>query len=253
MSQAILIDISSQNFVLFVGVMARTLAACFLFPGFSEPFLPMRYRLMCGFGIGVVIFPFVVSETNVDNSITALSLIGSETVIGLFFGVMVRMAIFALQTAGAIAAQSLSLAQLGNFTTIDPMPAISQVMYVSGLAAFFIFGLHIRLIEIFAQTFLIFEFGHPLVGWQAASSVVLQSGKALALALQLAFPFCLLAVLFNFTLGAINKAMPQLMVALVGAPAAVGIALLLLALTITPILMSWLNFQETAMYLYGTN
>ena len=100
MSQSILIDISSQNFVLFVGVMARTLAACFLFPGFSEPFLPMRYRLMCGFGIGVIIFPFVVSETNVDNSITALSLIGSETVIGLFFGVMVRMAIFALQTAG---------------------------------------------------------------------------------------------------------------------------------------------------------
>lgn len=95
MSHSILVDITSQNFILFCGVLARTLAACFLFPGFSEPFLPMRYRLIFGIGIALVIYPIFGSNSEFQYMQSAVYLICTETVIGLFFGAIVRTAIYA--------------------------------------------------------------------------------------------------------------------------------------------------------------
>ena len=60
---------------------------------------------------------------------------------------------------------------------------------------------------------------------------VKQVAQAFSLSFTLAAPFVILSVLYNFALGAINRAMPQLMVAFVGAPliTAGGLALLLIA------------------------
>ena len=66
-------------------------------------------------------------------------------------------------------------------------------------------------------------------------------GYTFGLGFTLAGPFVLAAVVYNLGLGVINKAMPQLMVAFVGAPAISfgGIALLLIA---SPFLLSiWLD------------
>ena len=60
----------------------------------------------------------------------------------------------------------------------------------------------------------------------------------------LAAPFVILSVIYNLTLGAINKAMPQLMVAFVGAPVITfgAIATLLVA---APFMLSvWLTAVE---------
>ena len=48
------------------------------------------------------------------------------------------------------------------------------------------------------------------------------------LAFTLAAPFVLVSVLYNLTLGVINRAMPQLMVVFVGAPVITGLGLAVL-------------------------
>ena len=61
----------------------------------------------------------------------------------------------------------------------------------------------------------------------------------------LAAPFVAVSLLYNLALGVINRAMPQLMVAFVGAPAITFAALLLLALTAPLILSVWVEaFQS---------
>ncbi len=54
-----------------------------------------------------------------------------------------------------------------------------------------------------------------------------QVSRSFALAFSLAAPFVIAGLLYNVALGVINRAMPQLMVAMVGAPAITlgGIAL----------------------------
>ena len=67
---------------------------------------------------------------------------------------------------------------------------------------------------------------------------VARVAMAFALGFSLAAPFVIAAFAYNVALGAINRAMPQLMVAFVGAPAitAAGILLLLLA---SPLILTY--------------
>ena len=64
---------------------------------------------------------------------------------------------------------------------------------------------------------------------------------AFALGFSLAAPFMLAALLYNIALGAINRAMPQLMVAVVGAPASTAGTLFLFLLSAPLIISTWNN------------
>jgi flagellar biosynthesis protein FliR len=58
---------------------------------------------------------------------------------------------------------------------------------------------------------------------------------------RLAAPFFVISFLYNVALGVINRAMPQLMVAFVGAPAITFGALVLLLLAVPAGLVIWWN------------
>ncbi len=63
--------------------------------------------------------------------------------------------------------------------------------------------------------------------------------QAFALGFSLAAPFVIAGFAYNLALGAINRAMPQLMVAFIGAPAitAGGLLILMLAAPVHPALL----------------
>lgn len=60
-----------------------------------------------------------------------------------------------------------------------------------------------------------------------------------ALAFRLAAPFVLAGLIYNVALGAINRAMPQLMVAFVGAPALTAGGLLLMVFCLPTAFLVW--------------
>ena len=68
---------------------------------------------------------------------------------------------------------------------------------------------------------------------------VMQITQAFALAFTLAAPFIIVSVLYNVTLGVINRAMPQMMVVFVGAPVITGAGLFLLFLLSPTLLNLW--------------
>jgi flagellar biosynthetic protein FliR len=74
-----------------------------------------------------------------------------------------------------------------------------------------------------------------------------QVTRAFALAFTLSAPFVILSVLYNFALGAINKAMPQLMVAFVGAPVITLGGLFVLTLSVPAMLAFWLQLLDKFM------
>jgi flagellar biosynthetic protein FliR len=67
-----------------------------------------------------------------------------------------------------------------------------------------------------------------------------QVTRAFATGFSLAMPFVIASFLYNLALGVINRAMPQLMVAFVGAPALTAGGLVLLALSAPLVLAVWL-------------
>ena len=82
----------------------------------------------------------------------------------------------------------------------------------------------------------------PLSPALVAEMGVAAVAHVFALAFSISAPFILSSLLYNITLGVINRAMPQLMVSFIGAPAITAGGLALLALASPLILEVWLAY-----------
>ena len=225
------------------GVFARLGAAFAVLPAFGERVVPGRVRLMLALAMTMVIAPAVQDRVALpDGGPVALAgFLAAEAAIGLALGMGFRLLVIALQVAGSMAAQATSLAQFFGGAGVDPQPAMSQLLVMGGLALLVLAGLPER-----AAIFLILSYDLlPAGQWPDAAAMaewgVARVAHAFALAFVLAAPFLIGATLYNMALGAINRAMPQLMVAFIGSPAITFGGLFLLMLTAPVMLGVWLQ------------
>ncbi|MDX8352878.1 flagellar biosynthetic protein FliR [Cognatiyoonia sp. IB215182] len=236
--------------VLWVGfvVFVRVSAVMAVLPAFGDQPVPMRVRLALALMFTFVVAPAVAPTIGPmpDSLLPAAAFLGPEALAGLFFGIFLRFFILILQIAGSVAAQATSLSQIfGGTTGVDPQPAIGHVLVVAGTALAALSGLHVQAAAYMIQSYVMVPYG---AGLQA--NVVLQVGvgevtRTFGLAFTLAAPFLIASLIYNVILGVINRAMPQLMVSFVGAPAITAGGLFLLLLTAPVILSVWmLAFSE---------
>lgn len=223
-------------------VFLRIGAAMAVLPGFGERSVPVRVKLVLTLAFTAIVAPAVAVPVLplTVNPGRVLACLGTETAIGLALGLVLRLMVLALEMAGAIAAQSTSLAQLFGAGG-EPMPTMSHLFVAAGLALAMMAGLHVRLAEL-----LILSYDVLPPGAFPDAGIIREWGighvaRAFALAFSLAAPFVMAALIYNLALGAINRAMPQLMVAFVGAPALTAGALILLAIAAPLGLAIWVS------------
>lgn len=225
-------------------VFARVGATVSLLPGFGEQTVPLRLKLAAALCMTMIVWPLVLPRMPAlpEGLIDFTLMLLAETVAGLALGIALRLMIMVLQLAGSIAAQSTAISQIGAVGVMpDPMPAIGNILVLAGIALALAGGLHIKAAAMLAASYDLLPLGRfPGAGDLAAWGTA-QVAHAFALAVTLAGPFVLLSFLYNLALGAINRAMPQLMVAFVGAPAITGGALIVLLLAAPLLLAVWVD------------
>lgn len=234
---------ATQLFLVFV----RTAALTFFLPGFGESYLPMRVKLVVAIGLAALVFPMVGPQIVVDpaSQNQIFGLIFTEALTGVFWGSVIRLIIHALQIAGEIISQATSLSQIfGGTVNMDAQPAMGHIMVVSGLALISIVGLHEVYLTYVLNTYNVTPAGMLLRGADMAQFSSTHIARAFSLGFQLAAAALTATLLYNITLGVINRAMPQLLVSFVGAPAITAGGLLLLYLMAPTILSVWLHFVE---------
>lgn len=236
-----LLDLSQIYLATAVAVFLRV-GACFLvLPGLGDQMIPIRIRLGAALAITVFLAPAMMPTLGSSDIIPPFRAFFSEAIAGLILGLALRFLVHALQIAGTIAAQSTSLSQIMGGASPDPLPAMGAILMLGGVTLAVISGLHIHLMETFLRSYTLLPFGElpsprDLGGWGVS-----QVGAAFGLAMSLAAPFLIASLLYNVALGVINKAMPQLMVAFVGAPAITAGGLILLAVAAPYLLSAWLS------------
>ncbi|RYG91465.1 type III secretion protein [Loktanella sp. IMCC34160] len=222
-------------------VFIRIGAMMALLPAFGEQSVPVRVKLGLALAFSLVVAPAVLSSAPAP--IGFLQMIGSggaETVAGLFLGIVLRLMIVALQIAGTIAAQSTSLSQLfGGSAGTDPQPAMGHLLVIGGLALAAILGLHVKVAAFMIGSYQLIPIGQVISPQVVAEAGLARITSCFALGFTLAAPFVIASLIYNVTLGVINRAMPQLMVAFVGAPAITAGGLLLLTISAPIILSIW--------------
>ena len=228
-------------------VFLRVAATVALLPGFGEQSVPMRIKLMIALAFTLIVAPAVTAEAPTFSVDMLAVLAMTETLAGVVMGLGIRLFILALQTAGAIAAQSTSLSQILGGAAIEPLPAMGYVLTVGAVALAVMAGLHVKAAQLLIHSYVLLPMGLFSAGSDVADWGLAQVAHAFELAFLLAAPFVVMSVLYNLALGVINKAMPQLMVAFVGAPVITLGGLFLLFLAAPVMLSVWLSALDQFM------
>jgi flagellar biosynthetic protein FliR len=223
-------------------VFLRIGAMMALIPAFGEQSVPVRVRLGLAVAFTLVVLPAVSPEIGPAPSTAPALLVFllAEVTNGILFGLMLRLFVIALLMAGTIIAQSTSISQIyGGSASSEPSPAIGHILVSAGLALAAILGLHVQL-----AAFVITSYDLVAPGIFPTPQTVMTAGlgevtRSLSIAFSLSAPFVIAALAYNLVLGVINKAMPQLMVTFVGAPALTAGGLVLLVMTVPLLLAVW--------------
>jgi flagellar biosynthetic protein FliR len=240
-----------------MAVFVRVGAVVALLPGFGERTLPARVKLAAAIAFALIVWPAVMPlarAAEADGPLAggapgplAYALL-AEAAVGLMLGIAARLMVMALQLAGSIAAQATSVSQIGGAqVTPDPMPAIGGILVTGGIALALALGLHVKAAILLIESYRIAPLGEFPLASDAAEWGVARVADAFGLAVSLAAPFAVASFAYNVALGAINRAMPQLMVAFVGAPAITAGALLLLWISGPDMLSHWAERLDVAL------
>lgn len=235
-----LLRMSRTTLIVGFVVLLRVGGMVALAPGFGEQALPARIKLVVSVAITLLCMP-AMHATLVPLIVRSGPPFWMmfEIATGVFLGMGLRLFIIALQVAGMIAAQATSLSQLLGGTAGEPQPAIGNLMVMAGIAILMQMGFPLYLVEFVLESYQALPAGAlpdagALHDWGLAGV-----SRAFSLAFMIAAPFVITGLIYNAALGAINRAMPQLMVAFVGAPALTAGGLILLAIALPGGIIVW--------------
>lgn len=228
---------------LVIGVLARMSAVAFLAPGLGERTVPMRVRLSAVLAMTIIVVPTLAGEGAAAAAYSLpdlVQMIAAESLCGLMIGFSLRLAVFALQMVGAIAAQHISMATLlGPGIGHEQETALSTILITAGVAVAAAGGLHVEIAASLVQSYQLFPFGEAPLAGDIAEWASRESGQAIAIAFALAAPFVILGFVYSLALAAMSRAMPQLMAAFIGAPAVLFAGLVLFAGGASVIVIHW--------------
>jgi flagellar biosynthetic protein FliR len=246
LSLAPLHDLANGHVVIAAAIFAR-LSAMFMFlPGIGERVMPVRVRLTAALALMLVLLPAVSGDIAAPQQPSKIAaMIGAEAVSGALIGFSIRIAIFAIQIAGVIASQSLSLAQLfGSNMSFEPETPISTMLMFAAIVMAVTAGVHFEAVSVLIISFDIIPLGQFPGASDTGEWAAGRAGFAFSAGLSLAFPFVVLGFIYNLAIGAANRAMPQLMVAFVGIPAVTLAGFALLAASAPVLLSVWLDLMR---------
>lgn len=217
----------------FLLMFARLGTMAMLFPGIGERSLPVRVRLVTALLLTAIMFPLHREAYRADLSGfgPVVTLLVGEIMIGFVLGMAARLAVSALQVAGAIVAQQLGL---GFVTAVDPTQGqqgviVGGFLSLLGVAMVFATDLHHVAIAGLDHSYRVFAPGVLPVSGDALALVVRAVEGAFRIGVQLSAPFLLFGLVFNVGLGLLARLMPQLQVFFLGIPLSIlaGFAIML--------------------------
>lgn len=227
--------------LLHAGIFARVAAAVTVLPGIGEQAVPPRVKLGIALALTFLLAPMVrsVADAPPETPMALAGLIGAEAAAGLVIGLAFRLLVFALQIAGAVAAQSVGIAQLFGGISAESEASIATLLTLGGIVLAMAAGLHVALVAALAGLYEVMPFGRPLAGGLLSDWGVARVAESFGLGVSLALPFVTVGFAYNLALGALSRAMPQLLVALIGAPLVVALGLGVLWLAMPEIMARW--------------
>jgi flagellar biosynthesis protein FliR len=232
-------------------VFSRIGAALFAMPLFGDRFLPTQTRLILGLAITVLVTPLLMGQLPPMPGAPSglLLLLGGEIFIGIFIGTAARIVFETLDVASQIIAQQTGLASALSFNPALGTQATIVTTFLATLGLMIIFATqtHYLLLEAIVGSYGPFPAGQMPMSGDMLAVIASLIDASFVLGLKLAAPFMVIGIVFFLGLALVARLQPQLQVFLVALPLQVCVGLLLLGLTLSAMMTSWLKEFEAAL------
>ena len=236
----------------FLLVFARVGAMVMLLPGLGESNIPVRIKIAIALLLTLIIVPLHRADyhVNMDALSALLVMFVYEILIGIVLGATARVALAALQVAGAVIAQQLGL---GFVTSVDPTQGqqgvvIGNFLTMLGITMLFATDSHHLVIAALNDSYSIFSPGEVMPSGDVAALATRAFAAAFKIGMQLSAPFLVFGLVFNIGLGVLARLMPQMQVYFVGVPLSILAGFLIFAVVLTAMMGSFLDYFIAVMH-----
>jgi flagellar biosynthetic protein FliR len=227
----------------FVLVMARIGAAMALLPGLGEAEPPAVLRVGLALGVTALLLPGIAPSipSVPEAGAQAALMVAAEVITGLWIGWLARLLVLALPVAGQFVAYMLGLAnvlqpdpELGGMAT-----PIERLFAIAAPLAVLVTGLYALPLAALAGSYRLVPAGALLPAADTAETAVRAATATFALAVRLASPFLLVAIVWHVATGLLARLVPRLQVYFVVMPGQILGGIALLAVLATALLTAW--------------
>ncbi|MEJ0067781.1 MAG: flagellar biosynthetic protein FliR [Pseudomonadota bacterium] len=229
----------------FLLIFSRTGSAMILLPGFGEAYVSIRVRLLLAFAFSVVVAPVVSPHLPPlpASPVALILLLGSEIGVGLFIGSIGRIMITGLETAGTLVSFQIGLSTASVFNPLisDQSQLTSVLISIVGMVLLFETDLHHMMLRAMVDSYTLFTPGAlPPIG-DFTETITRLVSRSFLIAMQIAAPFLVVSTMMYLALGLTSRLMPQLQIFFLALPLQIGLGFLLLTMTISSIMLWFLN------------
>lgn len=238
----------------FIVIFTRLAGTVMLMPGFGEAFAPARVRLLFALLLTILTAPmletFIPPEPK--SLIAMFALLAGELLVGVYIGLISRIMLLTLDTAGRFISTSIGMAnaQVFNPSIANQASIPGLLLTTMGIMVLFATNMHHTLILAVIDSYTLFPVGDPMPSGDAALVISRMVGDSFRLALQLSAPFIVLSLVFFMGLGILARLMPQLQIFFVGMPIQLAGGMFLFAASFSGLFTIFLGYYAEGLNAY---
>lgn len=229
-------------------IFVRVGAALMLMPGFSEPYIFSRSRLLfallVSFVLAAPITPYLPEPPQQPAKLVLL--ICGEAFLGLFIGVATRIMFATLHVAGSTIAVQSGLATASVFdpnqSTQGTLPG--NFLTTVAMVLLFVTDGHHMLLRGLVESYVHLGAGPALPIGDMADFITRTVQKGFNLGIQMAAPLLLVGLLTNLAMGILNRLMPSFQVFFIALPLQLLLSFATLMLSFSAGLLIFFAFLE---------
>ncbi|MET3853523.1 MULTISPECIES: flagellar biosynthetic protein FliR [unclassified Rhizobium] len=192
-------------------------------PGFSSARVPEILRVFVAAGLSLALLPMMwdtVYPSVSGTSATYIGLIFTESLIGVMYGLLARVYTMGFQFAATIIAMMVGYTSpAGNDVVEDSQEtSLSGFITFAGIMVLFLMDFHHIVFKALVDSYTTMPFGGP--GDMRANLISLTDTlvSTTYIMLRLSSPFLIYSMMFNVSIGFINKLAPQIPVYFISTP-----------------------------------
>lgn len=222
-----------QNFLL---CLARVIALVAAIPAFAGSQIAGRLKIGLAVALALLLFPAMAPYTpKVTFSVTGFGLLlVNEVLLGVLIGLVSQMVFTAITFGGTVIGYQMGFAAANIFDpqTTQQLSLMSQFVNILALLAFLSMDGHHYFIRAIVESYALLPPG-PLDFSQGAIQELMRLASAMfILGVKFSAPVLALLLITNLVLGILARVFPQLNVFMLSFPLNIGIAFLVIGLTL---------------------